>query len=668
MTFWHLFLSFKVAVRSGAARMFLCVLFACAVGVTSASTPVDLKAYLQPVNDIDRDTYLHPKEGSNICARECVLGEEPKICYYEWTVENYATISDACGGCPDNVTDCFNDQCVTADGYERGILTINRRIPAPSIEVCLGDRIIIDIINNMPGRTISIHWHGIFQQGSQFMDGVPMVTQCSIYESTTFRYDFYANNEGTHFYHSHDGLEKLDGLEGNLVVRTPKEYDPNGNLYDFDLPEHKIFISDWMRLPADEHFPGLRGVKSGQDANSFLINGRGRTRIGTKSTTTPYGQINVKAGNRYRLRVVGGLCTVCPVKLTIDGHTLLVIATDGNPVAPVRVDSINLFSGERYDVVLETNNAGGPYWILVQGLATCVDQRVYQLGVLAYEGTASGQRSLPEDPGYDGFPLPKNYRILNPENASCNYGSGGICATQLVNPNPVPKDILKELPDINYVLTFGFQGLDTEALFNSYDRFIVSPLGDTLSSTVNNISFIAPPAPPLTQPDDVPADVYCPTDSDGLVRCPEGKSYCLCVHVIKIPLGSVVQLLLSDKSPRSDLNHPFHLHGYAFYVMEMGVYSEDFTEEALIEDLGKRVRATSSAPILKDTLAIPSGGYAVIKFKANNPGYWFLHCHFLYHVTSGMAVTLHVGEHSDVPTPPAGFPKCGSFTPKVYKD
>jgi hypothetical protein len=37
---------------------------------------------------------------------------------------------------------------------------------------------------------------------------------------------------------------------------------------------------------------------------------------------------------------------VCPTKLTIDGHTLLVIATDGNPVAPVRVDSINLFSGE----------------------------------------------------------------------------------------------------------------------------------------------------------------------------------------------------------------------------------------------------------------------------------------------------------------------------------
>jgi hypothetical protein len=68
-------------------------------------------------------------------------------------------------------------------------------------------------------------------------------------------------------------------LEGNLVVRAPKDYDPNGHLYDYDLPEHKIFISDWLHLPADDHFPGLRGANSGQDANSFLINGRGRTLV-----------------------------------------------------------------------------------------------------------------------------------------------------------------------------------------------------------------------------------------------------------------------------------------------------------------------------------------------------------------------------------------------------
>jgi hypothetical protein len=61
---------------------------------------------------------------------------------------------------------------------------------------------------------------------------------------------------------------------------------------------------------------------------------------------------------------------------------------------------------------------------------------------------------------------------MNPENASCSTGSGGICTTQLVNPFPVPKDIVNELPDFNYILTFGFQSLDPETLFETYDRYI----------------------------------------------------------------------------------------------------------------------------------------------------------------------------------------------------
>ncbi|KAJ4431321.1 hypothetical protein ANN_19918 [Periplaneta americana] len=71
--------------------------------------------------------------------------------------------------------------------------------------VCLGDRVIVDVTNKLSGRSTTIHWHGVFQQGSQYMDGVPMLTQCAILEGDTFRYDFVASNEGTHYWHSHDG-------------------------------------------------------------------------------------------------------------------------------------------------------------------------------------------------------------------------------------------------------------------------------------------------------------------------------------------------------------------------------------------------------------------------------------------------------------------------------
>jgi len=67
--------------------------------------------------------------------------------------------------------------------------------------------------------------------------------------------------------------------------------------------------------------------------------------IGTQSTNTPYAQINVQYGKRYRLRIVGALCAVCPTQLTIDGHKMLVIATDGSPVSPTTVDAIIIYSG-----------------------------------------------------------------------------------------------------------------------------------------------------------------------------------------------------------------------------------------------------------------------------------------------------------------------------------
>jgi len=68
------------------------------------------------------------------------------------------------------------------------------------------------------------------------------------------------------------------------------------------------------------------------------------------------------------------------------------------------------------------------------------------------------------------------------------------------------------------------------------------------------------------------------------------------------------------------MNHPFHLHGQAFYVMDMGQYAEGQTAQELLNFLNNNVKRMSPAPALKDTIAVPSGGYAVIKFRANNPG------------------------------------------------
>jgi hypothetical protein len=41
----------------------------------------------------------------------------------------------SCRDCPANVTDCFRTQCITADGYERGIVAVNNQLPGPSVQV-----------------------------------------------------------------------------------------------------------------------------------------------------------------------------------------------------------------------------------------------------------------------------------------------------------------------------------------------------------------------------------------------------------------------------------------------------------------------------------------------------------------------------------------------------
>ena len=73
---------------------------------------------------------------------------------------------------------------------------------------------------------------------------------------------------------------------------------------------------------------------------------------------------------------------------------------------------------------------------------------------------------------------------------------------------------------------------------------------------------------------------------------------------------------------------------------------------------GMTGRVSSKAP-LKDTLLIPAGGYAVVYFKTDNPGWWFLHCHIEVHQLEGMGLIINEGVFKT--PPPGGMYKCGEY-------
>ena len=107
------------------------------------------------------------------------------------------------------------------------------------------------------------HWHGIYQNGSNYADGMSMVTQCPIAQNHSFLYSFSAQEQtGTFWYHSHYSTQTWfvdlsllnlmhgsniisDGLRGPLIIYDPE--DPLGYLYDVDDGTAIMILS--VRLP-----------------------------------------------------------------------------------------------------------------------------------------------------------------------------------------------------------------------------------------------------------------------------------------------------------------------------------------------------------------------------------------------------------------------------------
>lgn len=121
----------------------------------------------------------------------------------------YSTLGRACYNCPQNYTDCLRENCILADGTLKTIEVINKLLPGPSIQVCKGDTVVVNLMNMLrTQRVTTIHWHGIKQIGTPYMDGVSMITQWPILPSTSFQYKFQANDTGTHFWHSQAGVQR----------------------------------------------------------------------------------------------------------------------------------------------------------------------------------------------------------------------------------------------------------------------------------------------------------------------------------------------------------------------------------------------------------------------------------------------------------------------------
>lgn len=144
------------------------------------------------------------------------------------------------------------------------------------------------------------------------------------------------------------------------------------------------------------------------------------------------------------------------------------------------------------------------------------------------------------------------------------------------------------------------------------------------------------------------------------INCKE--SFCECTHVLQVRLNSVVEMILVDEGVTYDANHMFHLHGNYFHVIGMDRIGSNVTIEEIkeLDKLG-RLRRRFSNSVRKDTVTVPDGGYTIIRFYADNPGIWLMHCHIDFHAELGMAVIIKVGDYNQMASVPKNFPQCDNF-------
>ncbi|XP_064103002.1 uncharacterized protein LOC135213077 isoform X1 [Macrobrachium nipponense] len=619
----------------------------------------------EPVVQSLSETQETLEDLSHPCAREC-RPKDTRTCHYHFKVEWYITMSKACYDCPFNLTDCARPHCVAADGVERPIVTVNRRLPGPAIHVCLGDEIIVDVENDLMSDSTSIHWHGIHQSGTQYMDGVPFVTQCPIPAGNTFRYHFLAENAGTHYWHSHSGMQRTDGMFGSLVVREPVEDDPVKDYYDIDDFSHMFILTDWMDGLGIDKFVNHHHTEHENKPYNILVNGRGKHMIHEKDgleVYAPLQEIIVKPGYRHRLRAVSNSIQNCPIVISVDNHTLIPIASDGMPLEPFQVDSLTIYGGERWDFVVNASEEMGTYWIKFQGLLDC-DERfksAYQVAVMRYEGAIGFPDSLENVP-YEST-IPEGFNI-NKLNAAPGDGTFFTAAEMR---SLDQDDSFAREPDHKFWLHYDFKNKDNYLFHNKeyYPFLSVVKQRQVYIPQINEISLRLPNVPPLSQPDDVEYSSFCNDTSKPNCK----GEFCYCPHVLNVEKDSLVELILVDEGFVYWANHPFHLHGHTFKVVGMGRLGENTTLQA-IKDLDEEglLERNFDHPPTKDTVTVPDGGYTIVRFIAKNPGYWLFHCHLSFHVEVGMGLIFKVGERSMLPKVPKDFPRCGHWKPKPDPD
>ncbi|MES2431663.1 MAG: multicopper oxidase domain-containing protein [Bacteroidota bacterium] len=498
----------------------------------------------------------------------------------------------------------INDTIVTFGKKKKRAIAVNGQIPMPTLTFTEGDTAEIYVHNELSEET-SLHWHGLFLPNQY--DGVPNLTQMPIKPHTTHLYKFPIIQSGTHWYHSHTGLQEQIGMYGMFIMNKRKEWDIStipvllSEWTDMNPKEvHRSLhaATDWFAVQKGSTQSYTEAIKQGwfktkvknewkrmnamdlTDVyyDNFLINGKNQNELP-----------QYKAGDKVRLRIANGGASDY-FWLSYAGGKIIVVATDGNDVEPIEVDRLIIAVSETYDVVV----------------------------------------TIPENKSYEFLVTPED----RTKTASLWLGSGEkVAATKLKRPkyfagmkmmndmmdmrgNMIEMKDMKmenQIMDMNTVMYPEITGDELPKKSKKKANTMQNMSMEEDSTDIVSLNYTMLKAPEKTILPDGPLKVLEFDLTGNMNRYVWSLNNKVVSESDKILIkkGENVRIILYNNSM---MRHPMHLHGHDFRLLNG---QGDYSPMKNIIDI---------MPMERDT----------IEFNANVYGDWFFHCHILYHMMSGM--------------------------------
>tara|TARA_R100001369_G_scaffold58070_2_gene84897 strand:+ start:6501 stop:8723 length:2223 start_codon:yes stop_codon:yes gene_type:complete len=502
------------------------------------------------------------------------------------------------------------DTIVNFSGKDKRAIAVNGQIPMPTLTFTEGDIAEIVVHNKLQEGT-SLHWHGVYLPNKE--DGVPFLTQMPIAPNSTHTYRFPIIQNGTHWYHSHSGLQEQIGMYGSLILKKRKT-DPTFREGIDDLPTVPVILSEWTDIkPENVHrmlhnandWGGIKkgtvqsyseAIKAGHFKtklenewkrmlamdvsdvyyDKFLINGKNESQLS-----------QFKAGDKVRLRIANGGASSY-FWLSYAGGKMTVVANDGNDVEPVEVDRLIIGVSETYDVVVNIPQEDTAY----EFLATPED-RTKSTSLYLGNGTIQLKSRMPKLKYFEGMKMMNG--MMNMDGSMDDMGM----------------DMSFQKMDMNTVMYPEVTGSGDMEMDNQTDHAHHTMKGNAELVTLNYGMLKAPH--PTTLPKDAPVRELRFELTGNMNRYVWSMDNKVLSESDKILIrkGENVRITLYNGSM---MRHPMHLHGHDFRVLNG---QEEY------------------AP-LKNVLDIMPMETDTIEFLANAEGDWFFHCHILYHMMAGM--------------------------------